>query len=415
MFTTLFSLLFKPQTTNVATETPQPFEIEDDDDNNYKTAEELYAFSQKLIDERVALMARNVQLKGRLRLAEQMLSERPPVWVPDDERSQCFACSAPFNIVNRRHHCRACGELFDARCTAHAKLLVAYPKAGPQRVCDACFEADEEGPAFDIDDLDSSALVALGFGGTEAEDEELFGGAIPIHTTSPPVKPNAPREKQSKSCTGCSSCKTHVEASNVGGTKLMRSASGRIRSEIPPAPPFPTQLPKSLSAPGTAVTHIKNVAKKPKAAFIPPANAVKRVDYEELMKGISKLRKAPSNTPMKQVEAKPDAIAELRLSLRRRRKSLEDSLIVTPKGSPTDTKGEAPKNTVAEAEGICLAEENNENVCRTNRTPLSCSSVAASKAPTSGMKAISLMDGLRETVIFKDSAVNSSMNSSWVE
>jgi len=37
-------------------------------------------------------------------------------WVADSEAKACMACSRPFTVSRRRHHCRACGEVCCARC-----------------------------------------------------------------------------------------------------------------------------------------------------------------------------------------------------------------------------------------------------------------------------------------------------------
>ena len=32
-------------------------------------------------------------------------------WAPNSSSQSCFLCSDKFNIINRKHHCRACGKL----------------------------------------------------------------------------------------------------------------------------------------------------------------------------------------------------------------------------------------------------------------------------------------------------------------
>lgn len=54
-------------------------------------------------------------------------------WLPNDASTSCMACGLQFNLVRRRHHCRACGKLFCARCS---------PKThGEQRQCLFCLQA----------------------------------------------------------------------------------------------------------------------------------------------------------------------------------------------------------------------------------------------------------------------------------
>eukprot|EP01059_Diplonema_ambulator_P026785 TRINITY_DN4421_c0_g1_i1.p1 TRINITY_DN4421_c0_g1~~TRINITY_DN4421_c0_g1_i1.p1 ORF type:complete len:397 (+),score=83.36 TRINITY_DN4421_c0_g1_i1:48-1238(+) len=63
-----------------------------------------------------------------------------PVWKPDYEAPTCEACTIPFTATNRRHHCRACGEVFCGNCSRAKMDLPYYSYNEPQRVCNACKE-----------------------------------------------------------------------------------------------------------------------------------------------------------------------------------------------------------------------------------------------------------------------------------
>jgi hypothetical protein len=72
----------------------------------------------------------------------------PPRWVPDDERPRCSGCNVEFKLTLRRHHCRACGEVFCDNCTkARSRVGVPATRPGSKalndsrdrvRVCDPC-------------------------------------------------------------------------------------------------------------------------------------------------------------------------------------------------------------------------------------------------------------------------------------
>ena len=68
---------------------------------------------------------------------------RPPLmtgWVDDTDVASCPACGKQFGLMLRRHHCRHCGGIFCANCSAQS---VALPRLGftdPVRVCDPCHE-----------------------------------------------------------------------------------------------------------------------------------------------------------------------------------------------------------------------------------------------------------------------------------
>lgn len=85
----------------------------------------------------------------------------------DTESSICCGCAAPFTLLRRRHHCRRCGRLFCAECSAlrsplppeEIALGTPPPQGGPStvvlgsdagntswRVCTSCHQAVELTP-----------------------------------------------------------------------------------------------------------------------------------------------------------------------------------------------------------------------------------------------------------------------------
>ena len=61
-----------------------------------------------------------------------------PFWVPDREALSCMRCDTKFNVIKRRHHCRACGKvLCNNCCNMRAKL--AYLDFQEDRVCSICY------------------------------------------------------------------------------------------------------------------------------------------------------------------------------------------------------------------------------------------------------------------------------------
>ncbi|VDL66270.1 unnamed protein product [Nippostrongylus brasiliensis] len=73
--------------------------------------------------------------KGHKRPAK----EHAAVWVPDGEAARCMECGrTQFNLVQRRHHCRACGRVVCGSCSTHS-FRIDNLKKKPVRVCDSCF------------------------------------------------------------------------------------------------------------------------------------------------------------------------------------------------------------------------------------------------------------------------------------
>jgi len=59
-------------------------------------------------------------------------------WMRDEDARFCCHCNTVFSVINRRHHCRACGKVFDARCVSHKVELVGSKTQ--QRICVKCHE-----------------------------------------------------------------------------------------------------------------------------------------------------------------------------------------------------------------------------------------------------------------------------------
>lgn len=62
-----------------------------------------------------------------------------PSWEKDTDAEQCFGCQVDFNALNRRHHCRRCGNVFCDACTKQRARLLLFAVREPARVCDDCF------------------------------------------------------------------------------------------------------------------------------------------------------------------------------------------------------------------------------------------------------------------------------------
>eukprot|EP01063_Lacrimia_lanifica_P015528 TRINITY_DN2224_c1_g2_i1.p1 TRINITY_DN2224_c1_g2~~TRINITY_DN2224_c1_g2_i1.p1 ORF type:complete len:1026 (+),score=279.61 TRINITY_DN2224_c1_g2_i1:97-3174(+) len=76
-------------------------------------------------------------------MGDGLAAARPTAWVPDDHSKLCSNCGREFSLLLRRHHCRACGELCCAPCSATQMLIPGY--SSPERVCNRCRKAYLEG------------------------------------------------------------------------------------------------------------------------------------------------------------------------------------------------------------------------------------------------------------------------------
>ena len=60
-----------------------------------------------------------------------------PDWAEGDT---CHRCRAKFTLVFRKHHCRACGQVFCAPCSAKTSTLPKYGIEKEVRVCNTCYD-----------------------------------------------------------------------------------------------------------------------------------------------------------------------------------------------------------------------------------------------------------------------------------
>ncbi|KAH0789472.1 putative Rho guanine nucleotide exchange factor [Histomonas meleagridis] len=61
-----------------------------------------------------------------------------PVWIPDDQAPYCMLCKAKFSFINRRHHCRYCGDCICKNCFNNK---IPIPGRGSElvQVCPKCY------------------------------------------------------------------------------------------------------------------------------------------------------------------------------------------------------------------------------------------------------------------------------------
>eukprot|EP00050_Salpingoeca_kvevrii_P006774 m.291567 g.291567 ORF g.291567 m.291567 type:complete len:811 (+) comp12489_c0_seq1:142-2574(+) len=70
--------------------------------------------------------------------AEAMfVAERAPAWVEGD---CCHRCRTKFTVILRRHHCRACGQIFCQKCSSKNSRIPNLGIEKEVRVCDRCYD-----------------------------------------------------------------------------------------------------------------------------------------------------------------------------------------------------------------------------------------------------------------------------------
>ncbi|CAG9764999.1 unnamed protein product [Ceutorhynchus assimilis] len=60
-------------------------------------------------------------------------------WLKDEGAETCANCNVKFNIYERRHHCRNCGQVFCSRCSRFESEISRLRILKPVRVCQNCY------------------------------------------------------------------------------------------------------------------------------------------------------------------------------------------------------------------------------------------------------------------------------------
>ena len=157
-------------------------------------------------------------------------------WVPDADAPACAnpACASEFTLINRRHHCRCCGDVFCRKCTA-TRLLLDPANGAPTRkvssdavqarVCLHCYER-----ALDAAAEAEAAAVA------EAAADTRCVATSPMRVAASPA--NARRLEDEDDCAAKTKPKAppSTTAASSRGTRARasrRSRATRTRSSAP--------------------------------------------------------------------------------------------------------------------------------------------------------------------------------------
>jgi len=74
---------------------------------------------------------------------KSVLKREKPPWDADDSSENCILCLKKFTILERRHHCRACGKICCQECSQQKRPVLKWGYDAPVRVCDKCYSMNE--------------------------------------------------------------------------------------------------------------------------------------------------------------------------------------------------------------------------------------------------------------------------------
>ncbi|XP_072372269.1 zinc finger FYVE domain-containing protein 16 isoform X2 [Scyliorhinus torazame] len=93
------------------------------------------------------IASEGVDVTEQLTKEATVLGQNQPQWIPDSEAPNCAKCQARFTFTKRRHHCRACGQVFCAAC-CNQKCKLQYLENKEARVCVVCYSSIQKAQAF---------------------------------------------------------------------------------------------------------------------------------------------------------------------------------------------------------------------------------------------------------------------------
>ncbi|KAL8784721.1 MAG: hypothetical protein Q9213_003818 [Squamulea squamosa] len=169
-------------------------------------------------------------------------------WMKDENARDCFYCGDPFSTFRRKHHCRTCGQIFDAKCTS---ILPGahFGQAGSIRVCKQCegiidgyddsseFSDDSSIPAPSLRPRHGStgANDALGSPGPRSRTDSLRGSRqSPIHSDLAAPTMSIPATRMSKVDAGRKPSVVEIDAERT----LLRPSSSRSLKSVHLSRPF---------------------------------------------------------------------------------------------------------------------------------------------------------------------------------
>ncbi|KAH7696212.1 VHS domain containing protein, partial [Aphelenchoides avenae] len=95
------------------------------------------------------------------------VAESAPDWVEGDN---CYRCRVEFGLLTRKHHCRACGQIFCDKCSGKQMFLPQFGIEKKVRVCETCFDKRQKKAAqFTQDKKTEKAASAT----TNGDDEKV--------------------------------------------------------------------------------------------------------------------------------------------------------------------------------------------------------------------------------------------------
>ncbi|KAF2452352.1 hypothetical protein BDY21DRAFT_382883 [Lineolata rhizophorae] len=150
-------------------------------------------------------------------------------WMRDENAKDCFYCGDTFSTFRRKHHCRTCGQIFDAKCTS---LITGTPfgQSGSLRVCKPCeaiIQGNDDDSSVFSEDADDEPIAAHPHHGERGHGHVEDHTKISTPTMGIPV---SRRHGETKRRSAIIEFDGQPILTRPSSSRSLRSLSGRPRS-----------------------------------------------------------------------------------------------------------------------------------------------------------------------------------------
>ncbi|THX15770.1 hypothetical protein D6D13_02122 [Aureobasidium pullulans] len=150
-------------------------------------------------------------------------------WMKDENARDCFYCGDPFSTFRRKHHCRTCGQIFDAKCTVTVPGK-PFGQSGTLRLCKPCdamiYGSDDDSTVFS----DSDEPVKSPISASHSQDQDVFKPNDPALATPSIGIPVSRRNREAKRRSAVIEFDTQPTLARPSSSRSLKSMTGRPHS-----------------------------------------------------------------------------------------------------------------------------------------------------------------------------------------
>ncbi|KAG9902278.1 hypothetical protein KCU94_g7470, partial [Aureobasidium melanogenum] len=150
-------------------------------------------------------------------------------WMKDENARDCFYCGDPFSTFRRKHHCRTCGQIFDAKCTVTVQGK-PFGQSGTLRLCKPCdamiYGSDDDSTVFTDEDEPIRSPISA----SHSQDQDIFKPDEPALATPSIGIPVSRRNREAKRRSAVIEFDMQPTLARPSSSRSLKSMTGRPHS-----------------------------------------------------------------------------------------------------------------------------------------------------------------------------------------